>query len=79
MLVSRNDVLGLGMREVAVALLGSGIGVLLVSVMGFCAGAGRRTVFMHFYSLCLMCLSVFEFGFGILVIIRHAKVKVRGA
>jgi hypothetical protein len=75
MLISKRDPIGLGLDQISIILIASGGAVLTLSFLGYCAGTGRRTFFMHFFSLCLLLLAIYEFAFGILIAVRHAKVR----
>ncbi len=75
MLISRQDAIGLGLHEVSVALLATGAGIAVCTMIGFCSGVGRRSYMMHFYSGCLLLGSVYMLGFGIITTFRRSKVR----
>lgn len=75
MLISAYDVMGFGLRELSLALLCTGAGVIVITTIGFCAGSGRRSIAMQFYSGCLLLGAMYQTGFGILSLIRRSKVK----
>lgn len=62
------------MKQIAIAALAAGAAVALFSIIGFSAVTGRRRIFMNFFSVLLLCLSIFEFAFAILSSIRYSKV-----
>lgn len=75
MLIGRQDAIGLGLHEISVALLATGAGTAVLSMIGFCSGVGRRSYLMYFYSGCLLLGSVYFVGFGVLTAFRRGKVK----
>lgn len=75
MLISQHEVLGFGLREISVALLVTGCGIIILSVLGFCAGTGRRSFAMQLFSGCLLLGSIYQVGFGVMIAIRRSKVR----
>lgn len=75
MIISTYDVMGFGLREMALALLCTGAAVIVITTIGFCVGAGRRTIAMQFYSGCLLLGAIYQIGFGVLTLIRRSKVN----
>ncbi len=75
MLISKQDALGFGLHEISLALLVTGAVIILVAIVGFCAGSGRRSYAMQFFSGILLLGAVYQVGLGILTVIRRSKVK----
>ena len=75
MLISKLDVMGIGLHEMALILLATGGAVIILSTLGFCAGVGRRKFAMQIYAGILMIEAVYQAGLGILTLIRRGKVK----
>lgn len=75
MLISKQDALGFGLNEIAIVLLITGAVIIVLAMIGFCAGSGRRSFAMQLFSGALLLGAIYQVGFGILVIIRRSKVK----
>ena len=74
-LISKQDSIGFGLNETAIILLGTGAGVIIFTILGFCAGTGRRCFMMQLYSGFLLLKAIYEVGLGIVFAIRKSKVK----
>ena len=75
MLISAYDVMGFGLKQLSLVLLCTGAGIIVFTTIGFCAGSGRRSIAMQFYSICLLLGAIYQVGFGVLSLIRRSKVK----
>lgn len=76
LLISKLDVMGIGLHEMALILLATGGIIIILSTIGFCAGVGRRKWAMQFYCGILLIEAVYQAGLGVLTLIRRGKVSV---
>lgn len=77
MLISKLDVMGIGLHEMALILLATGGIIIILSIIGFCAGVGRRKWAMQFYSVILLIEAVYLAGLGIVALVRRGKVSLK--